>query len=122
MERAVCSRYVLPFVTGTEYPPVLEEIAPYHQNKNFSQIIALSEKRPREIPEASLCRVRFYLLEPEHKVKAETAQATFQFFMGLDVADPDAIGAGIVKLEVFVEEVDKAMVVGYGKVNRADSF
>ena len=42
--------------------------------------------------------------------------------MGFDVRDFDPIAICVVKLEVFVEEVDKAMIVGDGEVNDADPF
>jgi len=61
-------------------------------------------------------------LEPEHQVEAEVAEAAFEFFVGFDVADFDAIGVRVVKLEVFVEEVDKAVVVGDSEVDRANAF
>ena len=42
--------------------------------------------------------------------------------MGLDVTDFDIVSVRVVKLEVFVEEVDKAVVVGDGEVDGTDTF
>ena len=61
-------------------------------------------------------------LEPEHQVEAEVTEAALEVFMGLDVGDFDTVSARVVKLEVFVEEVDKAVVVGDGEVDGADTF
>jgi hypothetical protein len=61
-------------------------------------------------------------LEPEHQVEAEVTEAAHEVFMGLDVGDFDTVSVLVVKLEVFVEEVDKTVVVGDGEVDRADAF
>ena len=61
-------------------------------------------------------------LEPEHQVESKVTKAAFEVFMGLDVTDFDTVSVRVVKLEVFVEEVDKAVVVGDGEVDGADAF
>jgi hypothetical protein len=79
-------------------------------------------KDPGFFTEAQMVSYASRCLEPEHQVEAEVTEAALEVFMRLDVGDFDTVSVRVVKLEVFVEEVDKAVVVGDGEVDGADAF